>query len=133
MTQASLLIPTAAEVHRHVVKGRRGEDLKQAGQAATLEAEKTEWLKRTLFLFKSYLTSFSVGDRFAFEDFRAYAMACEHIEPHSDKTWGAMPAYFIKHGCAIRRTDRTRKASSPKTRGHYVTLWEVIDPTSKDE
>lgn len=133
MTQASLIATTAAERYSGCESTRRsGADLKAAGQAATLDAETGEWKARTLFLFRVYLASFNPGDRFAMEDFRAYADACNHPEPHTHYVWGSLPAFLIKEGCQIRKTDHYRKAKSPRTHGHPVPLWEVVSVISKD-
>lgn len=133
MTQASLLIAGAAERDAGCVSKRTGKDLKEAGQAAALDAEADEWKQKTLFLFRVYLSLFKAGDRFAMEDFRAYADCCKHPSPHTHYVWGSLPAFLIKNGCLIRRTDLYRRAVSPRTHGHPVPLWEVLPSTQQDE
>ncbi|MBU0917859.1 MAG: hypothetical protein KKD97_16050 [Gammaproteobacteria bacterium] len=130
MTQASLITTSAAERYSGCAKTRRsGRDLKLAGQAATLDAEADEWKQATVFLFKSYLKQFAPGDRFAMEDFRAYADSCNHPSPHTHHVWGSMPAVFIAAGARIKSTGEYHKAKSPRTHGHPVLYWEVLQPT----
>lgn len=133
MTQASLLPTSAAERYSGCVQTRRsGVDLKLAGQAATLDAEADEWKQATVFLFKTFMTQFMPGDRFAMEDFRAYADACNHPSPHKHNVWGALPSVFLKAGARIKKTDSYRKAKSPRTHGHPVPLWEVLQPNATE-
>lgn len=127
MTQASLIATTAADRYAGCRKtSRTGRDLKVAGQAAALDAESEEWKDRTVFLFRVFVSQFRPGDRFAMEDFRAYADTCNHPAPHTHHVWGSMPARYIKAGIQIKRTDQYLNASSPRTHGHPVRLWEVI-------
>lgn len=133
MTQASLINTNAAERFSGCAKsGRSGSDLKLAGQAATLDAESDEWKQKTVFLFRVYLSQFRQVDRFAMEDFRAYADSCNHPDPHTHHVWGSMPSVFLKAGCRIKKTEQYRKATSPRTHGHPVPLWEVLNPINHE-
>lgn len=121
MTQATLVhIDARSAASKAVVSGARR---KRAGQDAALEAEKQEWVNRFTFLAKTYLTSLEVGARFALEDLRAYADACHLEPPHSHKVWGSMPRVLISAGLPMLPTDQTRKAHSPATHAHRVTLY----------
>lgn len=133
MTQASLITTTAAERYSGCAQTRRtGRDLKLAGQAAALDAESDEWKDRTVFLFRVFVSQFQPGDRFAMEDFRAYADTCSHPAPHTHHVWGSMPAAYVKAGMQIKKTDQYRTAKSPRTHGHPVPLWEVVGAPQKD-
>lgn len=121
MTQADLVyVDARTAASRAVVSG---EQRKRAGQDAALEAEKQEWVNRFVFLAKTYLTSLKVGAKFAIEDLRAYADACEHPVPHSPHVWGAMPRVLMAAGLPMGPAGEYRKASSPETRAHPVALY----------
>lgn len=122
MTQAELIPVTAKE--RHASAAVPGTERKKQGMAAALEAERAEWIERVTFLAKVYLNSLPVGALFAIEDLRAYTEVCELPAPHSHKVWGSLPRALIAAGLPMRATDRTRKAHSPRTHAHRVSLWE---------
>lgn len=100
-----------------------GEQLKATGQALALEHVGQQWVDRFKALAKVYLSQVPAGALFAFEDIRAFASACELPAPSTHKVWGAMPRVLIKAGLPMAMTDRSRKAHSPATHAHRVTLY----------
>ncbi len=121
MTQATLVhVDAKSAAAKAVVSGI---ERKRAGQDAALEAEKQEWVSRFIFLSKCYLTSLPVGAKFAIEDLRANAAACELAAPHSSNVWGSMPRVLINAGLPIEPTGEYRKARSPETHAHPVALY----------
>lgn len=121
MTQATLVhVDAKSAAAKAAVSGI---ERKKAGQDAALEAEKAEWVNRFIFLSKCYLTSLDPGARFAIEDLRAYADACEHPVPHSPNVWGSMPRVLMAAGLPMEPAGGYRKASSPGTRAHPVALY----------
>ncbi len=121
MTQATLVhVDANAAAAKAAVSGI---ERKRAGQDAALEAEKQEWVSRFIFLSKCYLTSLPVGAKFAIEDLRANAAACELAAPHSSNVWGSMPRVLINAGLPIEPTGEYRKARSPETHAHPVALY----------
>lgn len=121
MTQATLVhVDAKSAAAKAVVSGI---ERKRAGQDAALEAEKQDWVSRFIFLSKCYLTSLPVGAKFAIEDLRANAAACELAAPHSSNVWGSMPRVLINAGLPIEPTGEYRKARSPETHAHPVALY----------
>lgn len=121
MTQATLVhVDAKSAAAKAAVSGI---ERKRAGQDAALEAEKQEWVSRFIFLSKCYLTSLPVGAKFAIEDLRANAAACELSAPHSSNVWGSMPRVLINAGLPIEPTGEYRKARSPETHAHPVALY----------
>lgn len=121
MTQATLVHVDAKRAAAKAVVS--GIERKRAGQDAALEAEKQEWVSRFIFLSKCYLTSLPVGAKFAIEDLRANAAACELAAPHSSNVWGSMPRVLMNAGLPIEPTGEYRKARSPETHAHPVALY----------
>lgn len=100
-----------------------GQDLKAAGQAIALFNEPTSWVERFLDVAREYLASLPDGALFAIEDVRAYADTKGLPAPHTHKVWGSLPRVMLREGLPIAQTDRSRKARSPRTHAHRVTLW----------
>lgn len=124
MSQAPLFVTTAAQRYAGLAKSSAsGLQRKQRGQDKALRNESDEWKRQTFELFKTWLGHFAKGETFAMEDFRASAAASGHPEPHSSKVWGSMPGYYKARGVPIAKTNRTRKADTPQTHGHPVSLW----------
>lgn len=121
MTQADLLMQDAGA--RAFSMLASGEQLKAAGQALALENEHEEWVKRFTFLAKCYLASLPEGALFAIEDLRSYCDTCGLPEPHSHKVWGSLPRVLIKANLPMVMTDQNRKAHSPRTHAHRVSLY----------
>lgn len=127
MTQADLVYVDARTASSRAVVS--GDQRKEKGMQLALEAEKQEWVKRFTFLAKTYLTSLEVGARFALEDLRANAAACELAAPHSSNVWGSMPRVLINAGLPIEPTGEYRKARSPETHAHPVALYRKTGGT----
>lgn len=53
----------------------------------------------------------------------AYCDTCGLPAPHSHKVWGTLPRVLIKTGLPMVMTDQNRKAHSPETRAHRVSLY----------
>ena len=121
MTQADLLPVDAKQRASTAIKS--GEQRKAEGQALVLENESKEWQERFTFLAKCYLASLPEGALFAIEDLRSYCDTCGLPEPHSHKVWGTLPRVLIKAGLPMVMTDQTRKAHSPRTHAHRVSLY----------
>jgi len=121
MTQADLLMHGARDRASTVLV--TGEQRKAAGQALVLENESKEWVERFTFLAKCYLASLPEGALFAMEDVRSYCDTCGLPEPHSHKVWGSLPRVLIKAGLPMVMTDQNRKARSPRTHAHRVSLY----------
>lgn len=121
MTQADLLPVDAKQRAASVLVS--GEQRKAAGQALVLENESGEWVERFTFLAKCYLASLPEGALFAMEDVRSYCDTCGLPEPHSHKVWGSLPRVLIKAGLPMVMTDQNRKAHSPRTHAHRVSLY----------
>lgn len=100
-----------------------GQDLKAAGQALALFNEPASWVERFLGIAREYLASLPDGALFAIEDVRAYADTQGLPAPHTHKVWGSLPRVMLREGLPIAQTDRSRKARSPRTHAHRVTLW----------
>ena len=127
--QAGMFPYPAAERHATAARNNNsGLQRKERGQQAAMDAESAKWKADTLFLMRTYVSSFVIGDVFAFEDFRAYCATCDHPEPHTHKVWGSFPAVAKANGIPIAMTDKTRKASSPRTNAHRINLWVVTGP-----
>jgi hypothetical protein len=125
MTQAQLFMINAAERHALAQRNQStGEIRKQRGQLRVLEKAGLPWIDRALFLFGVYVKGLGPGSRFAVEDVRAFMFECGLQPPHDHHAWGPLPCQAVAKGIAIRRTDQTRKAISPRTHAHRVTLWE---------
>lgn len=124
MTQADMLMQDARTRASTVLV--TGEQRKAAGQALVLENEPKEWVDRFTFLAKCYLTSLPDEALFAIEDIRAYCDTCGLPEPHSHKVWGSLPRVLIKAGLPMVMTDLIRKAHSPKTHAHRVSLYKKL-------
>lgn len=121
MTQADLLMHDARTRASTVLV--TGEKRKAAGQALVLENESNEWLERFTFLAKCYIASLPEGALFAVEDIRAYCDTCGLPKPHSPNVWGPIPRRLIKAGLPMVNANRTRKASTPETKAHPVSLY----------
>ena len=121
MTQADLLMHDARTRASTVLV--TGEQRKAAGQALVLENESGAWVERFTFLAKCYLASLPEGALFAIEDLRSYCDTCGLPEPHSHKVWGSLPRVLMKAGLPMVMTDQNRKAHSPETRAHRVSLY----------
>lgn len=121
MTQADLLPVDAKQRASTAIKS--GEQRKAEGQALVLENESKEWQERFTFLAKCYLASLPEEALFAIEDVRAYCDTCGLPAPHSSNVWGPIPQRLIKAGLPMVMTGQTRKAHSPETRGHRVSLY----------
>lgn len=121
MTQADLLPIDAKQRASAAIKS--GQQRKAEGQALVLENESKEWLDRFTFLAKCYLASLPEGALFAMEDVRSYCDTCGLPAPHSHKVWGTLPRVLIKAGLPMVMTDQTRKAHSPRTYAHRVSLY----------
>lgn len=122
MTQADLLMHDARTRASTVLV--TGEQRKAAGQALVLENEPKEWVDRFTFLAKCYLASLPEGALFAMEDVRAYCDTCGLPAPHSHKVWGSLPRVLMKAGLPMVMTDQNRKAHSPRTHAHRVSLYK---------
>ena len=122
MAQADLLLADAKV--RHQGAAVSGQCRKAAGQSLVLENERQEWVERFTFLATCYIKALPDGALFAFEDVRAYCDTCGLPDPHAHQVWGTMPRVLLKAGLPFVMTDRTRKAHSPKTHAHRVTLYE---------
>lgn len=121
MTQADLLPVDAKQRASTAIKS--GEQRKAEGQSLVLENESKEWVERFTFLAKCYLASLPEEALFAIEDVRAYCDTCGLPEPHSNKVWGSLPRVLMKAGLPMVMTDQTRKAHSPRTHAHRVSLY----------
>lgn len=121
MTQADLLMHDARTRASTVLVS--GEQRKAEGQALVLENESKEWLERFTFLAKCYVASLPVDALFAMEDVRAYCDTCGLPPPHTHKVWGTLPRVLIKAGLPMVMTDQNRKAHSPRTHAHRVSLY----------
>lgn len=121
MTQADLLPVDAKQRASTAIKS--GQQRKAEGQALVLENESKEWLERFTFLAKCYLASLPEGALFAIEDVRAYCDACGLPKPHSPNVWGPIPRRLIKAGLPMVNANCTRKASTPETKAHPVSLY----------
>jgi hypothetical protein len=125
--QAQILTTTAAQRYAGcAATGNSGEDLKRRGQEAVIAKAPDEWKERAIYLLRIYVAGLATGALFAMEDARAYMDLCGLGQPHDHHAWGSLPRLALSAGIPIERTDRTRKASSPKTRSHPVSLWRRL-------
>ena len=53
----------------------------------------------------------------------AYCDTCGLPAPHCHKVWGSLPRVLIKANLPMVMTDQNRKAHSPRTHAHRVTLY----------
>lgn len=124
MTQADLLPVTAQS--RAATAVHSGADRRNAGIAQVLDNEKAEWIERAVFLAKSYLSSCPDDALFAIEDIRAYFDVCGLPPAHHHNVYGSLPRVLIKAGLPMVATDCTRRAHSPRTHAHRVTLYRKV-------
>lgn len=121
MTQADLLMNDAGS--RAFTALVSGAERKAAGQALALGNESGDWVDRFTRIARNYLASLPEGALFAMEDIRAYCDTCGLPEPHSHKVWGSLPRVLMKAGLPMVMTDQNRKAHSPRTHAHRVSLY----------
>lgn len=124
MTQSDLL-PVSAK-SRSSGSVQSGADRRDAGIEQVLSNERTEWIDRAVFLSKCYLSSIPDDGLFAIEDIRAYFDVCGLPPAHHHNVFGSLPRVLIKAGLPMEPTDRTRKAHSPRTHAHRVTLYRKV-------
>ncbi|MEY4417338.1 MAG: Burkholderia phage Bp-AMP1 [Pseudomonadota bacterium] len=98
-----------------------GQALKAQGMQAALDFS-GPWQDEFIGEFRAWLlTEKARGMReITIERFRA---ECK-THPNTSKAWGSAPGLAVRAGL-LRPTDRFTRAIAPKTRGHFVRIWEI--------
>lgn len=102
--------------------------LGEAGMQRTLDAEREEWLAAAMESIREF-ASMTGWHEFKTEDFRAWYEPIAG-KPHDHHVWGAITRRARVEGLIVW-TGRFANSVSPKTHGHPVRVWRILDSASQ--